>query len=94
MLKDTGFMFTVVAGSAIASGASRVAPVEKLGLPNNAGGTLQITPVNGISNLTVSVKTSGGTAYIQGVAGASIGSGASGTYYAQVIPNGAKVTLL
>lgn len=93
MLKDKGFMATVVVGSAMASGGTLKAAVEKLGLPNCAGGTLQVTPIAAITSMTLSVVVSSGTAYLVGSAGSAITSGTSGTYYLQVT-NGAKVTLV
>lgn len=93
MLKDKGFMATVIVGSAMSSGGTLKAKVTDLGIPNCAGGTLQVTPVSGISNLTVSVVVSSGIAYIKGAATGVVGSGTSGTYHMQVVANGAKVTL-
>ena len=93
MLKDNGFMATITVGSAMSSGGTLKAALEQLGLPNCMGGNLQVTPVSGISNLTVNcVVSSNGTAYIKGTAGGSVTSGAVGTYFLQVA-NGAKVTL-
>ncbi|MBQ7649703.1 MAG: hypothetical protein IJS15_02025 [Victivallales bacterium] len=94
MLKDNGFMATITVGSAMANGGTLKAAVKELGLPNSVGGTLQVTPVKAITSMTVSVKVSSGTAYIVGSAGSAITSGASGIYFFQVVPNGAKVTLV
>jgi len=93
MLKDNGFMATITVGSATTSGGSRTAKVTDLGLPDCAGGTLQVTPVKAISSMTISVVVSSGVAYIKGVANGAVASGATGTYFVQVVPNGAKVTL-
>ena len=93
MLKDKGFVATVTVGSALASGGTAKAKVTDLGLPECAGGTMQVTPISGINNLTVEPKVISGTAYLVGTAKGVVSSGTSGKYYCQVMPNGAKVTL-
>ncbi|MBQ7178499.1 MAG: hypothetical protein IJS08_13875 [Victivallales bacterium] len=93
MLKDTGFIATVKVGKALSSGGTAKVAVTELGLPDCAGGTMQVTPISGISNLTVAPQVISGTAYLVGTATGSVTSGASGKYFCQVMPDGAKVTL-